>query len=130
MRQLKAMQTVIMSIKIVLVFLFYPPKIDCFLEKAYWFRNHDFLKIKLKKITYFIIAFFPMTFFWIYDKSGFIKQALKTLNVNSQWIISFINFSLVLITVLIILIIVLFIYVSHFMLKHKNRDNTGDGSRS
>lgn len=114
------MQTVIMSIKIVLVFLFYPQKMNCFFEKAYWFKDHNLLKEKLKKITCFIIAFFPMTFFWIFDKSGFVKQAFKTLNVNSQWITYFIDFSLVLITVLIILIIVLVIYVLNFILKHKN----------
>lgn len=114
------MQTVIMSIKIVLVFLFYPPKMNCFFEKAYWFRDHNLLEANLKKITCFIIAFFPMTFFWIYDKSGFVKQALRTLGVNPRWTAYFITFGLVLITVFLILIIVLVIYVLNFILKHKN----------
>lgn len=114
------MKNIILSIKIVLIFIIQEKKFNSFLTNICLFDEPDLLKTKLKKISSFIVAFLPMLFIFIYDKISFVEQLSRTLNIKAIWIIHIITFLMVIISVLVIITIVLFIYVLNYISKRKS----------
>lgn len=113
------MKDIFLSFKIVFLFLTREKDFNSYLTNIGLFDEPNLLKTRLKKISTFIISFFPMTFILIYDKSGVTEYFAKTFFINSSFAY-IITAALVSITVLIILSIVLFLYVFNFVLKHKS----------
>lgn len=117
------MKDVFLSIKIVFLFLTREKNLNSYLTNIGLFDEPDLLKTRLRKISTFIISFFPMTFIFIYYKSGVAEYFAKTFFINSFFayiITTAMVFITVFITGLIILSIVLFAYVFNFVLKHKS----------
>lgn len=115
------MKDIILSIKI--VFLFLRTREKEFISRLTnmgLFKEPDLLKTKLKKISSFIIAFFPMIFIVIYDKSGVIERFVKSSDINLSFVTHIITFVMVIITVLIILSVVLTVYVFNFISNQKS----------
>lgn len=115
------MKDIILSIKIVFLFLRTREKDFIFrLTNMGLFKEPDLLKTKLKKISSFIIAFFPMIFIVIYDKSSVIESFVKSSVINLSFVTDIITFVMVIITVLIILSVVLTVYVFNFISNQKS----------
>lgn len=113
------MKDVFLSIKIVFLFLTRGKNLNSYLTNVGLFDEPDLLKTRLRKISTFIISFFPMTFMFIYYNSGVAEYFAKTFFINS-FFAYIITTAMVSITCLIILSIVLFAYVFNFVLKHKS----------
>ena len=115
------MKDIILSIKI--VFLFLRTREKDFISRLTnmgLFKKPDLLRTKLKKISSFIIAFFPMILIVIYDKSSVVESFVKQSVINLSFVTDIITFVMVIITGLIILSVVLTVYVFNFISNQKS----------
>ncbi|MBE6771621.1 MAG: hypothetical protein E7547_05715 [Ruminococcaceae bacterium] len=119
------MNNVILSLKMVFLYIIHGDKLEAFLRKSCLFEEYGFLIPKLKKISFIIVAVCPITLMFIFNKVELKDYLVELIGINSRGVTDIISFFVVIILVLILDIIVSFSYVFKVVSKHETKSISG-----